>query len=171
MAPNQITAQSSAGAIIYRIIEGKIVVLLLYQNNSFYKRSSRRANKQVIDIGPCGRLEEKESAIVAAHREILQEIGIKVNIDTNFDMSYSYTFIAEALSGENLGKKIRINKTRRYFAARIKEEDSINIKISNEHSKFIWMDINDAINYNKIVLDQKRLLKAFSLYALKKNGL
>ncbi len=153
------------------VIEGKIMVLLLRQNNNFYKRNSRRANKEVIDIGPCGRLEAGEGALEAAHREILQEIGIDVNIDTDFDMSYSYTFVAEALSGENLGKRISINKTRRYFAAKINEKDACNIKISDEHSDYMWIGIKDAARHRGIALDQKKLLGAFNLYALKKNGL
>src|SRR5580700_10472873 len=110
-----VRAPLSAGAIIYTKKGSEIMVLLLEQSNKFYKRSGRRANKRVIDVGACGRLEYGENLIKAARREMKQETNLELDIDQSFKGDVSYTFDGIAERGKFKGRKAHIKRVRIYF--------------------------------------------------------
>ena len=69
--------QTSAGAIIYTMISDQRQYLLIkdfHQNIGF----------------PKGHLEEGETEVQAACREILEEVGITITLDTNFREELNY---------------------------------------------------------------------------------
>jgi 8-oxo-dGTP pyrophosphatase MutT (NUDIX family) len=138
--------QFSAGSLV--IVDGKDPkVLLLVQNNEFYKRKS---NVAVIDIGPKGRINPGEDAVAAADREVKEETGLSVEIDTKFKGAKSYEFIDES-SGN------RIEKSVLYFLSIVSEEDIKKLKLSAEHKGYMLPTLDSAIEEMKFESDRKIL--------------
>lgn len=69
--------EKSAGAVLYTLIDNKIYYLLSldFHNNWGF---------------PKGHLENGETSIQAALREIKEEVGIKATLDTNFEKELVY---------------------------------------------------------------------------------
>ncbi len=151
--------QLSAGAIVYNKNNTGTKVLLLEQNNKFYQRKGKNSRKHIMDIGPCGRLEEGENFINAAIREIKQETNLSLKIDTSFDEQLAYTFKGVALSGKFKGMNARIMKIRRYFIAEASDQDLSELKLSEEHSGYMLIPIEEAIAFKFLKKPQKALLK------------
>ena len=63
--------EKSCGAIVYKIENNELKFLLVHQNNGHYSF-------------PKGHVEENETEIETAIREIKEETNLDVKIDTNF---------------------------------------------------------------------------------------
>ena len=100
--------QLSTGAIICAYISGIPHIVLLVQDNEHYKRTGADAKKRIIDIGPCGGLNQGEDHLEGASRETEEEIGLTLEIDSTFYAEYSYEFDAVA---RDTGKMSHITKT------------------------------------------------------------
>jgi 8-oxo-dGTP pyrophosphatase MutT (NUDIX family) len=151
--------QLSAGTIVYNRTKNGIRVLILEQNNEFYRKTGRASRKRIMDIGPCGKIEEGESAINAAIRETKQEVNLDLDIDTSFDEELRYSFNGIALSGKFKGMDARILRTRRYFIAEASDDDLKALKLSEEHSDYMLIPIEDAIRLKFLKKPQRALLK------------
>ena len=117
-------------------------VLLLFQNNEHYrKKYGRRTKSAVIDIGPKGRIEEGEDAIAAARREVRQETGLSLDLDTGFKAFKNYEFYEPG----GKGRRSMFKKTVIYFVALLKREDAGKIKLSEEHERYEILPIDKAI--------------------------
>lgn len=136
-----VSNQVSAGAIVFSIKNRQILVLLLVQNNEFYGRSTKA---ETIDIGPKGHLERGESLLHAAHREIKEELGIGLHLDTNFKDSIEYKFEE---TDRKTGKKMKVNKKVIYYVAFLNYHERKNIVLSEEHKRSIFLPIDEAIKY------------------------
>ncbi len=154
-----VRAPLSAGAIVYIKNGNEIMILLLEQSNKFYKRTGKNAAKRVIDVGPCGRLEYGENLIKAARREMKQETNLDLSIDQSFKGSVSYTFDGIAERGRLKGRKAHIRRVRIYFMARAYDKDLVNLRVSEEHSRYIWMPMEQAIRSKLLRNPQKALLR------------
>ncbi|HUC38965.1 MAG TPA: NUDIX domain-containing protein [Candidatus Acidoferrum sp.] len=142
---------TSAGAIV--CINGEIPrIILLIQNNEFYKRI---LNKEVLDIGPKGRIQEGSGLFDNAKREVLEELGLSVNLQKDFRAIKNYEFEETTTDGE----KRHIKKSVMYFLALISDEDAKKIKLSKEHAKYEILSIEDAIKRVKFDSDKEILLK------------
>jgi len=113
--------EQSAGAIIFRKEGGKIYYLLL-------EYPSMTSDKKNYWGFPKGHIEENERKEEAASREILEETGLKdLKFIPGFKESISYFFRRE--------NKLILKKVI-YFLA---QTDSFEVKISGEHTKFLWL--------------------------------
>ncbi len=145
-------SEVAAGAIVFTIQNKAIYVLQLVKNPAYRGRES---DEEAVDIGPKGHLERGESVLQAAHREIREELGIAVHLDTGFVGEQSYVF-EEA--EPKTGKRIRVSKKVTYFLAFIHSKDIKQIAISEEHKRCFLMPIGKAIEKAKYE-NQKQLLQ------------
>ncbi len=142
--------EKSAGAIIYREEEGKNYYLLLhYAPANEGKRGQWGFAK--------GHVEEGESDIQTARREIFEETGIKdLKIISGFKELEKYFFKKSyGLEGEAKKKAPWVFKLVVFFLAETKTKE---VKISDEHIGFIWLPINEAIKKTTFK-NSKELLK------------
>lgn len=114
------TFEYSAGAFIYRIVDGRIILLLLKKPNKEY------------DI-PKGHIEKGENAEQAAKREIMEETGIDAEFVPSFSVITKYFF---RRGKETVAKQVK------YF---ISEVSSPKVKISYEHIGYEWVTCEEAI--------------------------
>ncbi len=128
-----ITFEKSCGAICYRINENeKIEYLVLHQHKS--------GTWSV----PKGHMEPGETQVGTAEREVFEETGIRIKIDTGFSKKLSYV-----LHNGNV-------KCVTLFLAELKENPEID---GSEISEFKWVCLNDAIKvlpdvgYDEIICD------------------
>ncbi|MFA5742938.1 MAG: bis(5'-nucleosyl)-tetraphosphatase [Candidatus Paceibacterota bacterium] len=135
-------SEKSAGAVIFRKEEGEIHYLLLH-----YAGSKPNA-KGYWDFAK-GHLEEGETEMVAACREIEEETGLKdLRFIPGFRDSIKYFFRAQ-------GKTIF--KTVVFFLAEAEQEE---IKISDEHIGYEWLPFDQAFKEMKFANAKKILTKA-----------
>ncbi|MGI0100231.1 MAG: NUDIX domain-containing protein [Candidatus Micrarchaeaceae archaeon] len=151
--------EMSAGVIVYNRNDGITRILLLEQNNKFYKRRGRSLHRRVIDIGPCGRVEKGESILHAARRELKQEANLDLHIDMSISDSFSYRFNGKVLSGRLKGTKALIIKTRKYFVSMASDSDLKNLKLSDEHKSYMLIPIDKAINSRLLERSKLEMLK------------
>jgi bis(5'-nucleosidyl)-tetraphosphatase len=119
--------EKSAGAVIFRKEEGKIVYLLLD-----YPRTLR--NAQAYWDFPKGHIEAGEDLEDTARREIEEETGLKeISIIEGFKKTIKYFFKADE---KNVMKFVT------FFVAQTQQKD---IKISDEHKGFSWLPFDKAI--------------------------
>ena len=109
----------SAGAFVYRIVDGKIIFLLLRKPNREY------------DV-PKGHIEKGETPEIAAKREIFEESGIRAEFMPNFSVTTKYFF--RRPDG-------RVAKQVKYYLA---EASSPYVKISAEHISYEWLAYEEA---------------------------
>lgn len=105
---------------------------------------------------PKGIIEQGESEIDAAHRELQEEAGIQAEVDLDFRHLISYSF--EDREGNFVSKKVI------FFVGCADEK---NVIISHEHLDYKWLKFNDALRqltYN----NAKQLLILVDQY-IKKN--
>ena len=109
-------------AYVFRKVENKICFLLL-----------KRANNKIYEHlwqGVAGKIETGESACQAALRELEEETGLKPK----------HMFIADHVSKfyEQIGDRINLVPV---FGIEVESEE---VRLSDEHTEFRWMDVDEA---------------------------
>jgi len=109
-------------AYVFRKVENKIRFLLL-----------KRANKKIYEHlwqGVAGKIETGESAWQAALRELNEETGLQPK----------HMFIADHVSKfyEQIGDRINLVPV---FGIEVESEE---VRLSDEHTEFRWMDVDEA---------------------------
>ena len=109
-------------AYVFRKVENKICFLLL-----------KRANNKIYEHlwqGVAGKIETGESAFQAALRELEEETGLKPK----------HMFIADHVSKfyEQIGDRINLVPV---FGIEVESEE---VRLSDEHTEFRWMDVDEA---------------------------
>ena len=113
--------ETSAGIVLFRKENSKNMFLLLHYPSGHWDFVK-------------GKMEKGESTHETATRETKEETGIKDIIYLeNFEEWVEYNF---QYQGELVQKKVV------FFLAETKTEE---VKISHEHSEFIWTDYNSAM--------------------------
>lgn len=120
--------EHSAGAVIFRKNEGKIYYLLLQ-----YPSISHRAEKEYWDF-PKGHLEPGETEGKTVKREVEEETGIKdVKFISSFRETIKYFF---KWAGKTIFKTV---------AFYLLESETKEVKISREHTKYLWLSYEEAL--------------------------
>ena len=113
--------ETSAGIVLFRKEESKILFLLLHYPSGHWDFVK-------------GKMEQGESTHQTAVRETKEETGITdITFVENFEEWIKYNF---KYQGELVQKKVV------FFLAETKTEE---IKISHEHSGYTWMDYNSSM--------------------------
>ena len=113
--------ETSAGIVLFRKEESKILFLLLHYPSGHWDFVK-------------GKMEQGESTHQTAVRETKEETGITdITFIENFEEWIEYNFKHQ---GELVQKKVV------FFLAETKTKE---IKISHEHSGYIWMDYNSSM--------------------------
>ena len=135
----------SAGAVIYRKFNNSIYYLVEYMSLGH--------------ISLCkGHIEDNETLIECAKREIFEETSLNVDIDTNFEHIITYS------------PMINVVKDVHFFVA--KDNSNINPKDihDNEVIKLEFLPFKEA--YNKLTYDSdKEILKLANNYIINKEDL
>ena len=116
---NELLYEKSAGAVIYKINNGKPLFLVTYSKKNY-------------PGFPKGHIEKGETEETAAVREIKEEVGLNVTLKPNFRTSISYT-----IYDTNIQKEVV------FFLAEIRENSTINIDL-NELNKYEMVDFEQA---------------------------
>ncbi len=124
--------ERSAGAIVLITDARAPSILILEQSSKFYHRSPKTV---VLDIGPKGHIEPGEDEIAAARREIMEETGLDVEIDTSFKAVKEYVY---RKNGRNVDKRVT------YFISRIGMQDVRSIRLNQEISRYRVIPIAKA---------------------------
>lgn len=112
--------ETSAGVVVYRRQAGEPLVLVLHYDAGHW------------DF-PKGKLEQGETDLQAARRELQEETGMtQVDIEPDWKQRMHYFYTRE---GE------RISKTVVFFLGRT---ESSQVKLSNEHQGFAWLSPSEA---------------------------
>lgn len=115
--------QTSAGIVVYYSSDNKIEYLLLQYAAGHWDFAK-------------GKLEEGETKLEAARRELKEETGLtEIEILPDFEESLSYIF------RDFRGKPIE--KTVTFFVGHIDEKRDITL--SREHQGFIWLEYEQAV--------------------------
>ena len=113
--------ETSAGIVLYRIEDSKKLFLLLHYPSGHWDFVK-------------GKMEKNETSHETAIRETKEETGITdIIFVENFEEWIEYNF---KYRGELVQKKVV------FFLAETKTKE---IKISHEHSEYIWMDYNTSM--------------------------
>ena len=137
--------EESAGVVIFRIENKEIYYLLLHYP------TEARSKKEYWDF-PKGHPEKGETQKQAAAREVAEETGLKdITFAPGFQESIQYYFSVE-------GKTVF--KTVVFFLAETKKKE---IKISFEHTGFIWLPFTQAMEKLKFA-NARRILRAAHRY-------
>ena len=137
--------ETSAGIVLFRKEESKILFLLLHYPSGHWDFVK-------------GKMEEGESTHQTAVRETKEETGITdITFVENFEEWIQYNF---KYQGELVQKKVV------FFLAETKTEE---VKISHEHSGYTWMDYNSSMEKTtfdnaKTVLTKAEKLLSCLLY-------
>jgi 8-oxo-dGTP pyrophosphatase MutT (NUDIX family) len=147
--------EKSAGAIIFRKEEGNIYYLLLHYPSGHWEF-------------PKGHIEGKETEEETVKREAAEETGISdLTILSGYKKYIKYFFrqYKENVSEEDRrsGKTPWIFKLVVFFIAETKTKD---VKISSEHTGFMWLPIDEAIDKTTFK-NSKKLLKEANDFVLK----
>ncbi|WP_048600777.1 bis(5'-nucleosyl)-tetraphosphatase [Rubeoparvulum massiliense] len=132
--------EKSCGAIVFRKDSEEIVYLILQHTAGHWSF-------------PKGHVENDETEIETAQREVLEETGLHVAIDFRFRMSNTYTPYTNVL------------KEVIYFAAEATK--SIVVLQSNEILSSLWLPLDEALQLLTFESDKDILIKADEY--LKKN--
>jgi 8-oxo-dGTP pyrophosphatase MutT (NUDIX family) len=113
--------ETSAGIVLFRKEESKILFLLLHYPSGHWDFVK-------------GKMEQGESTHQTAVRETKEETGITdITFIENFEEWIQYNF---KYQGELVQKKVV------FFLAETKTKE---VKISHEHSGYTWMDYNSSM--------------------------
>ncbi len=145
----------SAGAVVFCIENKEILVLALVQNNE--------RGESWFDM-PKGHVERGETILEAAQREIREEIGLQLHIDTNFEEENAYSLVDR---DARHGRSIKINKRVVFFLAFMQSRDRKQIVLSPEHKRYYFMPIDEAVEKAKFE-NQRQLLKDAKAYITEK---
>ena len=151
--------EKSTGAIIYRMENGVPLYLLLhYTPSNEGKRGQWGFAK--------GHVEEGETEIQTAKREIFEETGIKdLKFTPGFKRLEKYFFKKSyGLVGEAKKKAPWVFKLVVFFLAETRTKD---VKISDEHIGFVWLPIKEAIKKTTFK-NSKELLRLADEFVVKK---
>jgi len=123
--------EKSAGAIIFRKEDNKIYYLLLHYHSGHWEF-------------PKGHIEEGESNEETVKREIAEETGINdIKIIPGFKKYIKYFFRQSyGLKDEAKKKAPWIFKLVVFYIAKTQTKE---VKISSEHTGFLWLPLNEAI--------------------------
>ncbi len=113
----------SAGAYIFRRSGSSFKLLML-----------KRLREGSYDL-PKGHIEDGETEEQAAKREIMEEVGLRVDLMPSFRDVANYEYYRD-------GRKVR--KTVVYFIAEVSKP---NVRVSEEHSGYLWCDLDDALRH------------------------
>ena len=124
--------ETSAGIVLFRKEESKILFLLLHYPSGHWDFVK-------------GKMEQGESTHQTAVRETKEETGITdITFIENFEEWIQYNF---KYQGELVQKKVV------FFLAETKTEG---VKISHEHSGYTWMDYN--LSMEKTTFDNAKMV-------------
>ena len=121
----------SAGPIVFMIHRKEIKVLQLI----------KKQEKEEIDLGPKGHVEKGETLLKTANREIMEELGVPLHIDSNFREELNYSFIRI----DEKKMQYKINKKLVFFLAFINQKDMRQINLSEVHKRYYLTPIDKAI--------------------------
>jgi len=119
--------EKSAGAVLFRIENGKILYLMLHKKKSLHYNESW-------DF-PKGNVEEKETEEKTVKREVQEETGI---IDLSLIPSFK-----EIITFFYIREKERVFKIVNFFLCKTDQKD---VKISREHDTYKWCTYEEASN-------------------------
>jgi 8-oxo-dGTP pyrophosphatase MutT (NUDIX family) len=147
--------ENSAGAIIFRMIDGVPHYLLLHYPSGHWEFAK-------------GHIEKRENFEKTVRREVEEETGIRdLKIIPGFK-EYSKYFFKKSynLSSEEKKKAPWVFKLVLFLLAETKTKD---VKISKEHKGFLWLPFNDAVK--KVTFKNAKVLlkKANDFVISKKN--
>jgi 8-oxo-dGTP pyrophosphatase MutT (NUDIX family) len=134
--------EKSCGAIVYRKYHGNTEILLIKHNKSGYWSF------------PKGHMEKDETEAETALREIKEETGIDVLVDTGFRETVAFSPRKETI------------KTVVYFVARAINYDFV--PQAEEISEIRWVEIGQALSMLTYENDKATVTKAKSFIALMK---
>lgn len=134
----------SAGIITYFIKNNEPLYLLLQHTAGHW------------DF-PKGTMEAGETKEETATRELAEETGLTVQLDTAFCATSDYSFTHHAHG--------MVTKTAYYFVG---QADTHNILLSHEHSNYAWLPYNEALK--QITHDRsKKILEEADRYIKDQN--
>ena len=146
----------SAGALVFSIVGKEPRVLMLLQNNAYYaQKYGRSGTEEVVDIGPKGQIVKGESPIAAASREIREEIGIRLHMDTGFTEEESFTMLSK---DPKTRKPVQVERKVTYFLAFLHHNDIRRIQLSEEHVKYYLLPAREAMAKTRFA-DRKAILQ------------
>jgi ADP-ribose pyrophosphatase YjhB (NUDIX family) len=146
----------SAGAIVFTIVGKEPRALMLLQNNAYYSQKyGRSSNEEVVDIGPKGQVMSGESPIAAASREIREETGLRLHIDTGFEDEESFTMLSK---DPKTFKPVQVERRVIYFLAFMHRNDLRRIHLSEEHTRYYLLPLREAIARTRFA-DRKAILR------------
>ena len=150
--------EKSAGAIIYRMENGMPYYLLLHYTPSSEGKKGQWGFAK-------GHVEEGETEIETAKREIAEETGIEeLKIIPEFKKLEKYFFKKNyGLEGEAKEKAPWVFKLVVFFLAETKTKE---IKISDEHMGFLWLPFGEAVKKTTFK-NSKKLLEEANNFVLK----
>jgi 8-oxo-dGTP pyrophosphatase MutT (NUDIX family) len=135
--------QQSAGIVVYCIKDYEIQYLILHYISGHWDLAK-------------GKLEEGETMLQAAHRELNEETSLSAEIIPGFEESLSYVF-------KERGKIIK--KTVTFFVGRTNQQA---VRLSREHQGYLWVPFEKA--YSKLTYNNaKELLSHVDEFLKKKN--
>lgn len=114
----------ACGAIIFREKNNKVEYLIIQHRNDGHW------------FFPKGKMEENETKMQCAQREILEETGLEnLRFIDNFEIEYYYQFLR--------GRQI-VNKKVYFYIAEAGKNDKV--RLSDEHQNYKWLGFTKAYN-------------------------
>lgn len=112
------------------------------------KRESSDFMGDLVEL-PSGGKEEDESIYESLIREIQEETGILLNLESRFDFISAFDYISGS------GKKAR----QLSYAIKLNQIPSVKLN-PTEHTEYYWLTIDDLKNYNISSETKKVIVKA-----------
>lgn len=132
--------ESSAGVVVYTDV--------MVDNVLKHKYLLLKTEKGRWDL-PKGQMEENETKMQTALRELSEETGLTAKIIPGFEYIFSYMF-------RDSDKKL-INKDVTFFLGKA---DHTNVKLSFEHASFQWLLLKEALQQSSYMNTRQLLITA-----------
>ncbi len=145
----------SAGAVVFYVEKQEIMVLALVQNNE--------TGEEWFDM-PKGHVEKGETLMQAAHREIREEIGLPLHLDTGFREENQYVYTEKP---SRTDRNTLIHKRVVFFLAFMHTNEKKQITLSQEHKRYYFLPVDKAIERARFE-NQQQLLKDAKAYIIEK---